>query len=127
MLIAAFNILAQMPKVTVPPAQPTAQQQMPVPTPIPEDNTLYYLLLLVLVGGLVGAIIWMLKSRKAREITKGVNKNDAMNQFGWDDTSLDADKELEWLRKNKKIINKRGGGNGLGKRMPKGMRTNRFV
>ncbi len=124
LLVAANIVLAQMPKITVPPAQTPApaQTQMPVPVPQPvaEDNTFYYILLLILFAGLSGAIVWAVKSKKAKTASSNKSKKAEISSSNWEDNSVDADKEMEWLRKNKKIINKRGK-NLSDKRMPKGL------
>lgn len=120
-LIAANTILAQMPKITVAPAQsqsPT-QSQLPVPPQPLEDNTWWYVVLAVLVAGLVGAITWMVKAKKQSKVekqTKGKIDENILELH-----SVDADKEFEWLRKNQKIINKRGKKIDSERRMPKNL------
>lgn len=114
LLSISVNTLAQMPAVTVP-SEEAAET--------PEDFTWWYISLFILAAGLAGAIFWWLNSRKARlaaASAEQAKKN--KNQNSWETASLDADKELEWLRKNRKIINKRGkmkaGENGLPNGLP---------
>ena len=108
-LIFSANILAQMPQVPVPEAEIES----------PEDFTWQYIALFVLAAGLIGAIVWMVKSRKAKSLQAGNTKTVQKSKDLWEDHSFDGDKELEWLRKNKKIINKRGAKGENEKRMPK--------
>jgi len=115
LLIAANFTLGQMPKVTVPPPQPQNQPQAQMPVQPADDNTMWYILLFILICGLVGALIWTVKSRKTKEAVVEKNNKNEMKSGNWEDTDLDADKELEWLRKNQKIINKRGQRNEKGK------------
>lgn len=99
LLFVSANVLAQMPSVTVP-AEEAAEQ---------EDFTWWYILLFVLLLGLAGAIFWWYNSKKTKAASaqKGVNTQ-INNQNSWEIDSVDGDKELEWLRKNRKIINKKG-------------------
>ena len=62
---------------------------------------------------LVGAILWMLKKRK--EANEYANDNQKYRKSGsnklkseekWDDNSVDAEKELEWYRRNKRAVGK---------------------
>jgi hypothetical protein len=102
-------VLAQMPKITVPPAQTpqSVQSQAPVQTqtPIPEDNTWWYLLLFLLFAGLAGTIVWMIKSKKQAQNGEKGNKSKPQEVETWDEHSVDADKEMEWFRKHKKSVN----------------------
>ncbi len=105
LLFISSNILAQVPSVTVAPEVASEE----------DDFTLWYIALLWLVLGLAGAIYWSIRRKKAAKnearIAQGM-------ESGWDDNSLDADKELEWLRRNQKIINKRGKTHRSGKNLP---------
>jgi hypothetical protein len=112
------TVNAQMPSVPVrPPAQTTPKplspkviqplppQQPPAKPVVQEDNTWWYLSLFVLVAALGGAIFWLIGSKKqakAAEVEKLNSKKKGKN-----DESVDADRELEWLRKNKQLIDKR--------------------
>jgi len=107
LLFISTSVLAQMPSVTVPPEEVAE----------PEDFTWWYVSLLVLAVGLAGVIFWSLKSRKDKKATVIKNKK-AAKRNDWEETSVDADKELEWLRKNQKVINKRGKKNGAAQRLP---------
>ncbi len=101
-------------------------QLLPVPTPTPikevkEDFTLWYISLFVLVLSLCGAIAWLINNKKEATQTGvkpkngsarlGKTKNNIENSNGggknsWETNSLDADKELEWFRKNQRLIGK---------------------
>ena len=86
----------------------TAAQKPPVVPKSPppaEDFTLYYVLLFVLLGGLAGAVMWFLKSKKAG---KEAESKTLENKDDWENDSVDADKEMEWLRKHRKVVGKRG-------------------
>ena len=76
------------------------QAEVPV-----EDYTWWYVTLFVLVSGLGAAIFWLLNSQKAEEAlkTKQNKKSEIKNAQA---DALDFDKELEWLRKNQKIVNR---------------------
>jgi HEAT repeats len=107
LLFVSTSVLAQMPSVSVP-VEEVAEQ---------EDFTWWYVTLLVLAVALAGAVFWWLNSRKVKKAaTVKSKKNESKNK--WEEDSLDADKELEWLRKNQKIINKRGKKHGSGQKLP---------
>ena len=90
----AFNTFAQMPPVKVPKStQSTPPPRVPGAAPV-EDNTMWYLMLLVLFLGLAGAVAIWLKSKKA----KSAESQDELDD-DWEADSLDADAELEWFRK----------------------------
>lgn len=107
---------AQMPSVPVrpqaqttpkppTPVRPLPEAQAPIKPVVQEDNTWWYVSLFILVAALGGAIFWLINSKKqekAEEDAKLEKKNK-----GKKDESVDADRELEWLRKNKQLIDKR--------------------
>lgn len=99
LLFVSAGVLAQMPSVAVP--REEAVQQ--------EDFTWWYISLFILIAGLGGAIFWWYSSRKAKAESSELSKaRSAQNKKdSWELDSLDADKELEWLRKNRKIVNKK--------------------
>lgn len=107
LLFVSTSVLAQMPSVTVPPEEVAEQ----------EDFTWWYVSLLVLAIALAGAVFWWLNSRKTKKDLVIKNKK-AEKRNDWEETSVDADKELEWLRKNQKVINKRGKKGGSPQRLP---------
>jgi hypothetical protein len=117
LLFGGLNAKAQMPAVPVrPQAQTTPKpsnsmrpspptMQAPVKPVAPqEDNTWWYVSVFVLAAALGGAIFWQINTKKQEKVevekinTKNKNKKDE---------SVDADKEMEWLRKNKQLIDKR--------------------
>jgi hypothetical protein len=93
--ISALEITAQVTSVRVTPA-PERQ----------EDFTWWYGTLFVLFLGLIGAIFWWLNSKKPKTVVVSENKSKENNN-NWESNSVDADKELEWLRKNKKLVGKK--------------------
>lgn len=96
LLTAAAEVRAQMPSVPVPSPPQEAR----------EDFTWWYVSLFVLVFGLIGAIAWVINSKKAARTVAGKPKNTEINNNSWETDSLDANKELEWLRKNPKLVGK---------------------
>lgn len=103
-LFASFEILAQVRMVT-------PDEDIVEPA---EDYTWWYVALFVLAVGLTGAIVWKFKSsNEERKTSQFKNKKSVRS-----DNSLDAEKELEWLRKNQKIINKSHGRKSAAKKLP---------
>lgn len=96
------NLLAQMPPVRAPRAQP----ELP-----PEDFTWWYLTLFILVLGLAGAIGWLYKRRSEAEALK----EKKIDTHQSDNDSLDANKELEWFKTISKSPAKKSG------KFPKGL------
>src|SRR4051812_19570468 len=97
-LFTVLRIAAQ-PQTSVPPsAQQPAEDfgwQMPV--------------LILLALGLVAAIFWLLKTKKAeKEASSGLSKKEKImsDDNAWDANSVDADKEMEWYRRHKKAVGK---------------------
>jgi len=84
-------------------AEISAQVKSP-PAAAGEDNTLWYILLAVLAVGLAGVIYWRFSSK-----TEQVGSASALGKGDGDTDgkALDADKEMEWLRKNQKLVGKR--------------------
>ena len=87
--------------------------QMPsVPVPSPEAEAesatefwWFYPVLFALVLGLAGAIFWWNSKRKAVEKgKKSKKKNTSTKDNSWEIGALDANKEMEWLRKNHKAM-----------------------
>lgn len=74
--------------------------QTPVPPNPPEDFTLWYLLMSGMVILLIGAIYWRYKSSH-NQVLEGIS---AKKQ---DYDSVNADKELAWLRRNGKKLDRR--------------------
>lgn len=107
LLIFAAGVFAQMPT----PIPPKAQES--------EDYTWWYVSLFILLLGLVGAVGWWLNAKKSAQQAKQ-DKPKQQKGDSWDN-ALDVDKELEWLRKNQGVINKRGKKNAVKKKFPEGM------
>lgn len=105
-LFASFEILAQVRMVV--PEEETVEP--------PEDYTWWYIALFILTVGLTGAIVWKFKSKNAEaENSRSKNKQKEQDR---PDNSLDAEKELEWLRKNQKLVNKNHGRKSAKKNLP---------
>lgn len=93
--ILCINVAAQIP------AQPP-------PATEEESYTWWYLTLAVLFFGLIGVIFWKIKGAKIERVkqtkkTTTANKKKDVFDYG----ALDADRELEWLRKNQNIMDRR--------------------
>lgn len=126
--IAAFlffvsvNVLAQMPAITVAPDDNAAAAASTTTVPVEAEESMmwWYISLFILVAGLVGAIFWWHNAKKSRDAAKV--KGAIKKKESWEVDSVDGDKELEWLRKNRKIINKKGksgaGKNGFPEGLP---------
>ncbi len=123
LLISVNFVMAQMPKITVPPQQttPTAQtQNNPAVLQMPvEDNTWWYILLFVLTAGLIATIVWMKKSKqdKSKENNKKAERQEIND---WGEHSFDADQEMEWFRKHKQAVkpSKKTNAKGMPKKLP---------
>ena len=89
-----------------------AQTQTRVPPTVAEqseDYTWWYVTLFVLALALTGAVVWMLKTRKAEKeaVAEISRKEKLMSQNNaWETNSLDLDKEMEWYRRHKKSVQK---------------------
>lgn len=111
-LYFSIEVWAQMPQVVIPDDAETAA---PAPSVAAEDNTWWYILLVLLAVGLAGAIYWMKVSKNQQK--EQAKKSD---EKPTDRESVDYDKELEWFRKNRNVINKQKSPNGkLPKNFPK--------
>ena len=85
-------------QIRVPPAQQPA-----------EDYTWWYVTLFVLFISLAGAVVWMLKTKKAeKEAAETISRKEKMmsENNAWESNSFDADKEMEWYRQHKKSVEK---------------------
>lgn len=111
-LFSCYEIRAQMPKLQVPAA---------VESDAPEDYTWWYAALFLLALGLIGTVIWRMNAKKAAGTRAGKPRKKAVSQ-ATGDSLLDAGKELEWFRKNQKLMggNKNGsnGKNNQRSRLP---------
>lgn len=72
-----------------------------------EDDTWWYVTLLVLFLGLAAAIAWMLKNKKAKKEIHTKQQTMRKSREVWETDSLDASREMEWLRKNQKLVDKK--------------------
>ena len=96
-MLTTVEIWAQMPKV-------------PVPSPVreaTEDFNWQYIALAVLFLALIVTIIWVIKSKKKQKMAATGSKHKTNGDVSWERDSLDADKEMEWLRKNPNLVGKK--------------------
>ena len=76
--------------------------------PPAEDFTWWYIMLVLLGAGLAGAVMWSLKNKKAEKQAAAAAKvRPKENGNAWEIDAVDGDKELEWLRKNQKLVGKK--------------------
>lgn len=83
-----------------------AQVRMVIPEDDPEpaeDFSWWYITLFILVISLTGAIVWKFKNKKEQA---AADLRFRKKQKARADNSVDAAKEIEWLRKNNVILNK---------------------
>ena len=103
----------------------TQTRMPPAPQQPTEDYMWWYLLLFALLLALAGAVVWMLKTRKAeKEPATRISKKEKLmsDDNAWDDNSIDANRGLEWFRRHKKSIGKSIGKSGkrnLAESLPK--------
>lgn len=100
--------------------------QMPTPSvprpPAAEDYTWWYVSLFILILGLVGAIGWMMNSKKETVAGKTDGKKGKQDKSEVRDPSAsNADQELEWLRKNNGVLNRKSKKNGSKTNFPEGL------
>ncbi len=93
-LFTTVETWSQMPSVPVP--SPEAEQV--------EDFTWWYISLFVLCLGLAGAVFWRYGKKKTGNKEKTAKKKVSAKNDSWEIGALDANKELEWLRKNHKAM-----------------------
>lgn len=96
-LAASLAVSAQVNVRSVPAAPPVSAPA--------EDFTWWYVTLFVLALGLAGAIFWYLNNKKAQQ--EAATKSRPTASAETDLNAVDADKELEWLRKNQKVIGRK--------------------
>lgn len=92
-VFSSFEIRAQMPALKVPATEDSD---------VSEDYTWWYIALFLLVVGLVGAVLWRMSIKKGLKSSR--KKNSKKSSVKKSNNSLDADRELEWYRKNQKLM-----------------------
>ena len=100
---SCVEIWAQMPTLQVPET---------VESDLPEDYTWWYAALFLLALGLIGTILWRMNAKKLSKKLSGKPKKKSAaerNEGG----SLDANKELEWYRRNLKLMGGKNNGNSI--------------
>ena len=95
LLFFVTDLLAQVRMVV--PQQPEAET---------DDYTWWYVLIFALIAGLGGAVFWNLKVKKGKREEEETTKAKRKQLKDQKDNAVDFDSELEWYRKNKKVINK---------------------
>ena len=123
LLFAVGSVKAQLSRAF--PASPTPIKE------VKEDFTLWYISLFVLVLSLCGAIGWLINTKKEAtqtgvkprnsnakngtaklanaktgKVKNNFSASNSSGKNGWETKSLDAEKELEWFRKNQRLIGK---------------------
>lgn len=86
-------------------------RSVPIQQPVAahsEDYTWWYVLLFLLVLALSGAIFWKINAKKEQEAAAAKPKKKEKSVAAQDSNALDADKEMEWLRKNSKLVGQKG-------------------
>lgn len=99
-LLLIMLLVAKVSAQTQPP--PIISQRQP----LAEDSTWQYILLFFLFLILVGAILWVVNNKKNQKLADDYDDSEN-GKHPWERDSLDADKELEWLRKNQGLVGKR--------------------
>jgi hypothetical protein len=84
-----------------------SQQPPPIQRPNEESYWWWYLTLFVLTAGLAGAIVWKIKTKKQIAENADQMVDERKRQSNMDGLSFDADAEMEWLRKNQKIVDRK--------------------
>lgn len=97
LLLASSDAIAQVSKVYV----PDKIEADPV------DQTWTYVVIFGLMAVLAGAIYWKYKGSTNISVQSGSSYAQNQNKNTWEREALDADKEMEWLRKNKKVVGKK--------------------
>jgi hypothetical protein len=75
----------------------------------PVDQTWTYVFVFGFIVTLAVAVYWKYRGNGDITVTKG-RSSSSQSQMGkgsWEREAVDADKEMEWLRRNKKVVNKR--------------------
>jgi len=98
-LLALTNVAAQMPM----PITPVVR--------VREDYTWWYLMLFILTLGLIAAVGYR---RTIKESTAAIQNDKSKEQKSGSEyfDTVDSDKELEWMRRNRGVLNKQGKKNG---------------
>ncbi|MCY7346304.1 MAG: hypothetical protein LH614_08810 [Pyrinomonadaceae bacterium] len=108
--ILLFNFVSLISLISISTTEIWAQVRSAPPAPATaqtEDSTLWYVLLSVLVLVLAGVVWWWRKSRQAQSDSVAASKLAEKIGNDSDMNSFDGDKELEWLRKNRKIVSRK--------------------
>jgi hypothetical protein len=96
-LFSSVEVWAQMPSLRVPVTEETDMA---------EDYTWWYAALFILALALIGTIIWRMNAKKAVPISSKKTPKKATGKKSGG--SFDVDKELEWFRKNQKLMGGKG-------------------
>lgn len=92
--------------------------------PPAEDYTTIYLIGAVLAVALVGLVFMLSKSKKQAKTAESEAKAKAAESANYDLNDVDAEKEMEWLRKNQKLVGKKDLQTGKKKKRDKTARVN---
>lgn len=91
-----------------------------------DSYTIWYVALAVMITGLFAAVLWKIKSGKTEE-KNAARKAVAKKSEAWDNNSLDADREMEWLRKNQILVDKKRKKNSANKSLGKSFENSKTV
>ena len=92
-----------------------------------EDFTWWYVTLFALLIGLAGAVYWWLNGKKGQKKLAVESKQVTNAEKTWEIDTLDADKDLEWLRKNPKLVGKKASQKPRKKKIPSSLPTTETV
>jgi hypothetical protein len=106
-LFFAVETWAQMPSVHVPKREDETATTAAAP-PV-EDDTWWYVTVFLLMLGLAGALFWWYNTKKAAQLEQSGDRNKQLNpkNKNSDADAVDAEKEMEWYRKNQKSMGKK--------------------
>jgi HEAT repeat protein len=109
MLFLAIETWAQMPSVHVPNREAETSPAASAAAPPMEDDTWWYVTVFLLVLGLAGALMWWYNTKKAEQakLSSGGRQSAQTKNKTRETDSVDAEKEMEWYRKNQKSMGKK--------------------
>lgn len=107
-LFFAVETWAQMPSVHVPNRE-TETSPAAAAAPPMEDDTWWYVTVFLLLLGLAGALFWWYNTKKAGQSELSGNGKQTANLKNKkrETDAVDAEKEMEWYRKNQKSMGKK--------------------
>lgn len=112
LLFFAVEIWAQMPSVHVPNREAETSTAATPAAPPMEDDTWWYVTVFLLLLGLAGALFWWYNTKKVEQtkIARGGKQPAKTIKNTHENDAVDAEKEMEWYRKNQKSMGKKEAG-----------------